>query len=513
MDYISKYRRQLSIRIFLTMFALSAVTAAVYYLVSNILELDQTLVYAITAIVGLIGVFIATITITSFASFPIKKIEDVISYASNNNRNLEQPNTENLRLGRELITSLSRQVYDMASSVSTNTAANSAEESATPSVDHSNILDSIATPIYGVDSNQIVTMVNLAGANYINKSVDEIVGKPIYDSLNLSFQTEDTYSEWIKNVTENNVTASKSWDRVRHTIDEDTSMQFDMVASFSSGHQSGTESVIALFDKSDPYLKDDQDISYVALAVHELRTPLTIMRGYIEVFEDELGPTLNPELLEFMHKMHASAQQLAAFVSNILNVARVEENQLTLVLRSENWPEILKSAVADLQLRASVHGKNIDLQIAENIPPIAADRVSIHEVINNLVDNAIKYSGSSDKITIKTFVNSEGLVETAVQDYGIGIPASVMGNLFQKFHRSHKSSTQVVGTGLGLYLCKAMVGAHGGNIWVNSKEGEGSTFTFTLIPFDQLSAEQVAGEDGIIRGAHGWIKNHSLYRN
>jgi signal transduction histidine kinase len=211
--------------------------------------------------------------------------------------------------------------------------------------------------------------------------------------------------------------------------------------------------------------------------------------------------------------MHASAQQLAAFVTNILNVARVEENQLTLVLRSENWPEILKSAVADLQLRASVHGKTLDLQIADNIPPIAADRISIHEVINNLVDNAIKYSGKSEKITIKTYVNSEGLVETIVQDYGIGIPTAVLGNLFQKFHRSHKSSIQVVGSGLGLYLSKALVRAHGGNIWVNSKEGEGSTFTFTLIPFDQLSAEQVAGEDGIIRGAHGWIKNHSLYRN
>jgi signal transduction histidine kinase len=512
MDYTSKYRKQLSIRIFLVLFVLILAIVGINYLVADILELDETLVIIITAAVGLIGVLISTITITNFASSPVQKISDVISYSSNSNRGLEQPNLEKLRLGRELITSLSRQVYDLASSVTPNTGSEIAETS-TDNVDHSNILDSIATPIFGMDSNQIVTMVNLAGANYVDKQPGEIVGKPIYDCLNLSFQTEDTYSDWIKSVAENNVTASRSWDRVRHMIDEDNSKQFDLVASFSSGHQSGTESVIALFDKSDPYLKDDQDISYVALAVHELRTPLTIMRGYIEVFEDELGPTLNPELLEFMHKMHASAQQLAAFVSNILNVARVEENQLTLVLRSENWPEILNSAVADLQLRASVHGKTIDLQIADNIPPIAADRISIHEVINNLVDNAIKYSSKSEKITIKTYVNQEGFVETAVQDYGIGIPAAVMGNLFQKFHRSHKSSTQVVGTGLGLYLCKALVGAHGGNIWVNSKEGEGSTFTFTLVPFDQLSDEQVAGEDGIIRGAHGWIKNHSLYRN
>jgi signal transduction histidine kinase len=512
MDYISKYRRQLFVRILLTLLILSIVVAGVFYLISSILELENEISLIITVVVAFVGIVVSTSVISSYASYPIQKIVEVISYSANNNRNLDQPNLENIRLGRELITSLSRQVYDMASTVTT--SSNQVDlESTKIDVDHSNILDSIATPIFGVDKNQIVTLVNLAGANFVNKKPAEIVGKPLYDSLNLSFQSEETYADWIKGVSENNVTASKSWDRVRHMIDEDNSKQFDMVASFSNGHQSGTESFIALFDKSEPYLKDDQDISYVALAVHELRTPLTIMRGYIEVFEDELGPTLNPELLEFMHKMHASAQQLAAFVTNILNVARVEENQLTLVLRSENWPEILKSAVADLQLRASVHGKTLDLQIADNIPPIAADRISIHEVINNLVDNAIKYSGKSEKITIKTYVNSEGLVETIVQDYGIGIPTAVLGNLFQKFHRSHKSSIQVVGSGLGLYLSKALVRAHGGNIWVNSKEGEGSTFTFTLIPFDQLSAEQVAGEDGIIRGAHGWIKNHSLYRN
>jgi signal transduction histidine kinase len=95
----------------------------------------------------------------------------------------------------------------------------------------------------------------------------------------------------------------------------------------------------------------------------------------------------------------------------------------------------------------------------------------------------------------------------------MGIPESVMSQLFQKYHRSHRSSAQIGGTGLGLFLSKALINAHGGNIWVRSKEGEGSIFTFTLLPFDQISSEQVAGEDGIIRGAHGWIKNHSLYRN
>jgi signal transduction histidine kinase len=145
-------------------------------------------------------------------------------------------------------------------------------------------------------------------------------------------------------------------------------------------------------------------------------------------------------------------------------------------------------------------------------PAVGADHISISEVINNLIDNAIKYSGASKVINIETKVNQEGLVETTVQDFGVGIPSSIMPNLFTKFYRDHRNRAQIGGTGLGLYLSKAIVTAHGGTIWVRSKEGEGSTFGFTLLPYEKLAAVQKAGESDVTRSAHGWIKNHSLYR-
>jgi signal transduction histidine kinase len=128
------------------------------------------------------------------------------------------------------------------------------------------------------------------------------------------------------------------------------------------------------------------------------------------------------------------------------------------------------------------------------------------------LDNAIKYSGGSKKIVIKSALNKEGLVETTVQDFGDGIPPGIIGNLFDRYYRSHRSREQVGGTGLGLYLSKAIIGAHGGRIWVNSKEGEGSTFGFTIVPYAKLADEKKNGDNNdITRGAHGWIKNHSLY--
>jgi signal transduction histidine kinase len=515
MDYLTKFKRQVAVRSFFGTLLPLLVTLLTWFILHQIVELSTTLSAVITVIVGLGSTLLATIILVNMSTEPVKMLESVIGYAAHSNREAQQPNLDNIKLGRELVIAQSHQIYDLVSKNSPEIAAQgTAVETAQPaSFSAETILNSIATPLFGVDSNQIVTMVNSVGAAYVGKQPADIIGKPIFDTLNLSFQGEDSYADWLTNAKSTSVTATRSWNRVRHVIDADNSKQFDMVASFSSGNQSGTESMIALFDKTEDYHKDDQEVGFVALAVHELRTPLTIMRGYIEVFEDELGPTLSPELTEFMHKMHASAQQLAAFVSNILNVARIEEDQLALKLRSESWPDILKTAVADLELRARVHSKHIELHVAENLPPVATDRISIHEVINNLVDNAIKYSGKSEKIIINTVINTDGLVETSVQDFGLGIPESVMPQLFQKFHRSHKSSVQVGGTGLGLFLCKALVNAHGGNIWVRSKEGEGSIFSFTLLPYDQISAEQVEGEDGIIRGAHGWIKNHSLYRN
>jgi signal transduction histidine kinase len=232
------------------------------------------------------------------------------------------------------------------------------------------------------------------------------------------------------------------------------------------------------------------------------------------VFEEELGPTLSPELNDFLHKMEVSAKQLTAFVNNILNVARVDEDQLTLRLMEEKWESIIRNSTHDIELLAQVHGISIQYNIDGDIPTVAVDRVSIYEVINNLLDNAIKYSGTSKKIFVTSRLNKEGMVETTVQDFGVGIPTSVLPQLFEKFHRNHRNKTQIAGTGLGLFLSKAIVNAHGGQIWVKSKVDEGSTFGFTVQPYTNVATELKTGDGNtdITRNAHGWIKNHSLYR-
>ncbi len=510
MDDLGRLTKKLSNRLLVLMFLVTSACIGLG-MAARYAGIDDALTAGIVAVLFLVlGSLVATY-MSKYALRPFEFVRQGILHVSSETSHLPAPNLDSLSFGHELVSNLLMNVYGMASHETKQVQL--APESVI--VGGQEMLNSTPLPVFTITKDNTLHYVNDAAIEFLGlekTARDTLVGKNVNDVLNLSFPSDVTYESWLNSCRDKVLKADMSWNRVRLDDENGNAIkQFDMASSYNKAN-GDIESVIVLFDHTEAYAKDDQEISFVAMAVHELRTPLTIMRGYIEVFEDELGPTLEPELKDFMHKMNASAQQLTAFVSNILNVARVEENQLVLTLQKQSLQEILPAAVADLQMRASVHGKHIELTIAPDTPPVAIDRISFHEVINNLVDNAIKYSGKSDKIIINARPEA-GMVQIDVQDFGVGMPDSVVPKLFDKFYRSHRSKVQIGGTGLGLYLCKAIVTALGGNIWVKSHEGEGSIFSFTLEPYTQEKhGAEAAGQDGIMRGAHGWIKNHSMYR-
>jgi len=136
------------------------------------------------------------------------------------------------------------------------------------------------------------------------------------------------------------------------------------------------------------------------------------------------------------------------------------------------------------------------------------------EVLGNLIDNAIKYSNDGGSIEVTAGVNGD-FVEVSVVDHGIGMPANVISNLFHKFYRSHRSRETVAGTGIGLYISKAIVESNGGKISVRSVEGHGSTFTFSLPIYSTVADKLKTGVNNqgfIERSSSGWIKNHGAFR-
>ncbi|HUS26723.1 MAG TPA: ATP-binding protein [Nevskiaceae bacterium] len=510
MDHLQKFTSQFRDRVALLLFVNNLIIIADWWIADKIFEL--TGYWLLVALI--IGPFI-TLTFlpwlgTRYLVQPTKLIWQAILHIAPDTANTPAPNLKQSHLGRELVTNLVSQVYQLAS------VAQDIEktvQTAPPNLKTDFVANSMPLPLVILSKDDTILFANDAMLKYIGRAESETTGQNVYSVLDLSFTNTHTLDVWLKDAKANKAVATQSWERVRLNLGENNP-QFDLSAYYNKNNPQGFETMLVLFDHTQQYSQDDQAMSYVAIAVHELRTPLTLLRGYIEAFEEELDGKLDPEMQGFMRKMNAASQQLSAFVSNILNVARIENDQLTLKLQKEQWADVVKAAVDDLRLRADVRGITLELQAPSDLPPVAVDRMTMYEVIANLVDNAIKYSGASKKIVIKTYLTKDGLVETTVQDYGVGIPANIVPHLFDKFYRSHRNRAQIGGTGLGLFLSKAIVNAHDGHIWVRSTEGQGSTFGFTVHAYsDNLAARGNMGDTSdIVRTAHGWIKNHSMYR-
>lgn len=510
MDNLQKFIAQVRSRLVVVLFINNLFIFADWWFMEHVIGLDATKLIATLALTSLLSLTLLPWLSARYLTQPTKLIWQAILHIAPDTANVAAPNLKRRTLGHELVMNLVGHIYQLASVVDSIEKS----EAAKPSDLGTNFVASaLPLPLIVLDKNQNVLFANHAMCEYVKRTAAEITGQSMYSVLDMSFGTEETFDKWLDKAKRLAAVDSNSWERVRLKVQgEETQRQFDLAAYFNAENPEGFETMLVLFDHTNSYSQDDQGLGFIALAVHELRTPVTLLRGYIDIFEEELEGKLNPELTGYLHKMNAAAARLTAFINNMLNVARVENDQLTLKLHEEQWPEIVQTVLDDLSLRSGIQGITIETTIAKNLPAVGVDRVSIYEVLANLLDNAIKYSGVSKKIIVTSALNKEGLIETTVQDFGAGIPEGVISNLFDKYYRSHRSRSQVGGTGLGLYLSKAIVSAHGGHIWVRSKEGEGSTFGFTILPYAKLADEQKNGDNNdITRGAHGWIKNHSLY--
>lgn len=331
--------------------------------------------------------------------------------------------------------------------------------------------------------------------------------------LALDFLDDVSLDDWLAEMEAKAISGERQWRRVSTSPHAPLEQKlYDITASYQRG-QPG-ETVIVLFDRSAQYLPEEEDLNFIAFAAHELRGPITVIRGYLDVLEQELADRLHGDEHELMERLTVSANRLSSYINNILNVARFDRHHLKVHLVEDTVAHIYASIADDMQLRAQTQHRLLSVTIPDNLPTVAADRGSIGEVIANLIDNAIKYSFEGGVITV-TAEQKGDFVEVAVSDNGVGMPANVVENLFRKFYRSHRSRETVAGTGIGLYICKAFVESHGGNITARSREHEGSTFSFTLPIYDTVKDKLL--EDGqlnqrLIRHGGGWIKNHAMYR-
>jgi signal transduction histidine kinase len=511
MDYLQKLIQQVRTVLFLTLLADNIALFVVWYY-STTQGLPGEAVLLLLLFCGLIFIFTLGRSVGNFVMQPVRLLWMTIHHAApNDEKPTPMPKTTTLWLGKDLVANLTGQIYHMADDAD---KVEHGDIKDGPNLHKNIIANNLPVPMLVLDKSDTIIFANNKFLSYLGLTGSDITGKQLEGVMTLSFEpgSQENFTTWLNQSKSAAATASKQWERVRaRRADNQEIIQFDLAAYYNRGNPEHVETILVLFDKQQ-YSEEYNDISFMALAVHELRTPLTLMRGYIEAFQEDMAGKLDEQTTGYLQKMQTSGQQLSGVINMILNVARLENGQLELKLREANWQETLQGIVDDLQLRAAVKGIVLSLNCASDLPAVGIDKTSIAEVVTNLVDNAIKYSGTAKQIDIAAQADANGGIQTTVRDYGVGIPESVVPTLFSKFQRNHRNRAQVIGTGLGLYLSKALVTAHGGNIWIRSKEGEGTTVGFTIQPYTQVAQNEKNNTPNIVHHANGWIKNHAMSR-
>ena len=228
---------------------------------------------------------------------------------------------------------------------------------------------------------------------------------------------------------------------------------------------------------------------FISTASHEMRTPVATIEGYLSLALNPKSATIDARAQGYLNKAHEAAVYLGSLFHDLLNVTQIEDNRVSSHPVVFNLSDTVKQVTDDLRLQAEQHGLKL-LMLASSandakqklvvpIYNVTADPERIHEVLQNLIDNAIKYS-TSGSITVSLSKDGEMIV-TTVADQGIGIPEENQAHLFEKFYRVDSSATRTIGgTGLGLFIARRLIEIYGGRIWVESKPGQGAKFSFSL---------------------------------
>ncbi len=221
-------------------------------------------------------------------------------------------------------------------------------------------------------------------------------------------------------------------------------------------------------------LKDE----FIGLVSHEMRTPLTVITGGLNTLLTEEANLSRKEKRQLLEDAAWESQTLAHILGNLLELSRAQANRLFLSLEPVDLRVVIRNAIRRVKRQSSIH--RFTTSLSRDLPHVHADVMRLERILHNLLENAIKYSPDGGNIRVSAKVDSEHLV-IGVSDQGIGISPQDQVKLFAPFQRLEDSRIErVKGVGLGLLVCRRLVEAHGGRVWVQSELGKGSTFFFTL---------------------------------
>ncbi len=345
----------------------------------------------------------------------------------------------------------------------------------------SEVLSSIVDGIVAIDFNKNVVLANKAAEEITGFTESELTGHPVDQLIHLFSDNDEILPKTYCSNSFNHLAKLVGKDGKQAKINLSTSQ-------LEGGVQTNVSCILIMHDIAKEEELEKMRLDFVSMASHELRTPLTSIIGYLSVFIDENKDKVQKEEMDLLKKSLTSAQQLLTLVGNLLNVNKIEREQMSVFPTALDFLPIASKVIEDLKAQSVQKNVVLNFNPPTSLPKVLADPIRTPEILTNLIANAINYTNTGGQVTVTIEASPNELI-TSVQDTGIGIPKEAMPHLFSKFFRVSNSTQQASkGTGLGLYISKSIVEKLGGKIWVESEEGKGSKFSFTLPLAEKKSA-------------------------
>ena len=332
----------------------------------------------------------------------------------------------------------------------------------------SSVLNSLSAHIAVIDSQGTIIRVNKAwksfkhfnvGENYLElfETTTGLLKKPIIDNIKkvLNRELQEFHIEY-------------------QIIEGDTEHWYLLQATPLVENNSGA--VIAHTDITQRIQLEKHKDEFLSIASHELKTPLTTIKGYIQLLQKYLEKEGAQKPIRYVNLADLYVDKLNHLISSLLDISRIQSGRLILRPETIELSALIKNIVETMQYLSSRHHITFH---PKQLLLVDIDYERIEQVLMNLISNAVKFSPEATDVEVTVDTKSEHAI-IAITDHGIGIANEHMDQLFQRFTRVKNPKIHSSGLGIGLYLSSEIINRHGGKIWVESNEGQGSTFYFTL---------------------------------
>ena len=339
------------------------------------------------------------------------------------------------------------------------------------------VIDNLVEPIFIKDADLRYVFVNKALCETAGFSREELVGKTTEELVPADFAGPSTDIEQEILIT--GVSTEYEVNDITDAYGKQRNIK--LVKSPIIGESGEVEFIVGLVqDITEHRRLDKARLDFIRIAAHELRTPLTSLRLGFELLARETRGFLNADQQRSFDILSMSIERLSSLAKNLLDLASLDAGVLTMNQQAVALGPLMDEAVALFSSTVGEKELYCNVEVADDIRNAYADPGRISQVLYNLVSNAVKYT-SEGGITLSARDPGDGFLEVRVSDTGTGISASHRESIFTSFVKVQDSETAREGTGLGLSITKAIVEAHGGNIWVESTPGVGSSFFFTVL--------------------------------